>query len=386
MSLDLQPVEIQAQNLIAQGRYAEAESLLKTALGGGTGPIPLWRLLVATLRNQGRPAEALPIQEMLVDNVPGDVSMRFDLAEILLLLGEFERGWREYRYRYQLPHTTRIERKVQAPRWSGQPIPGKTLLIFDEQGFGDTFQFIRMVAWAKARSQARVILEINPETAGFARRMGGFDVLTLRGELPPPFDLHCEMMSLPLAMGLKLSNLPGEPMPYLSPDPERLAHWRRRLKDAKGPLVCLVWAGRPTHVNDANRSMNLARLAPLAASGATFLSIQKGPTEGAAASPPDGMTLVNLSPEIRDFEDTAAILSVADLLISVDSSPVHLAGALGRPAWVMLPYAPDWRWLVGREDTPWYPSLRLFRQSGPGDWTGVIQRMAQELGSWRRLG
>jgi hypothetical protein len=124
-------------------------------------------------------------------------------------------------------------------------------------------------------------------------------------------------------------------------------------------------------------------LAPLAASGATFLSIQKGPSEGAAVAPPAGMSLVNLSPDIRDFDDTAAILAVADLLISVDSSPVHLAGALGRPAWVMLPFSPEWRWLVGREDTPWYPSVRLFRQSSPGDWPGVIQGMAQELASWR---
>jgi hypothetical protein len=320
---------------------------------------------------------------MLVDSVPGDISMRFDLAETLLLLGEFDRGWREYRYRYQLPHTTGIERKVQKPRWNGQPLPGKALLIHDEQGFGDTFQFMRMVAWAKAKSQARVILEINPETASFARRMGGFDVLTLRGELPPAFDVHCEMMSLPMAMGLKLSDLPGQPMPYLTPDPARLARWRERLQGLKGPLVCLVWAGRPAHLNDANRSTDLPMLAPLAASGATFLSIQKGPSEGAAAAPPAGMSLVNLSPDIRDFDDTAAILAVADLLISVDSSPVHLAGALGRPAWVMLPFSPEWRWLVGREDTPWYPSVRLFRQSSPGDWPGVIQSMAQELASWR---
>jgi hypothetical protein len=383
VGLDSRSVEIQAHNLIAARRYAEAEAVLRAALGNG-GPVPLWRMLAASLRHQARPAEARPIQEMLVDSVPGDVAMRFELAETLLLLGEFDRGWREYHYRYQLPHTTRIERKVQKPRWNGRPIPGQTLLIHDEQGFGDTFQFMRMTAWARARSQARVVLEINPEMASLARRMGGFDLLTLRGDLPPAFDVHCEMMSLPMAMGLTLSDLPGEPMPYLAPDPERLARWRERLGGLTGPLVALAWAGRPTHLNDANRSISLPMLAPLAASGATFLSIQKGPAESAAASPPDGMTVVNLSPEIRDFEDTAAILQVADLLISVDSSPVHLAGALGRPAWVLLPFSPDWRWLMGREDTPWYPSTRLFRQSAPGDWTDAIQRMARELGSWPR--
>lgn len=382
MNSDYRAVEVQAHALIAQKQFAEAETLLRAALAV-SGPIHLWRMLAACLRQLGRPAEARPIQEMLVDNVPGDVSMRFDLAETLLLLGEFKRGWREYRYRYQLPHTTGIERKVQRPRWNGLPIPGQTLLIHDEQGFGDTFQFMRMVAWAKEKSQARVVLEINPETAPLARRMGGFDVLTLRGELPPTFDTHCEMMSLPMAMGLELADLPGEPMPYLTADAERLAHWRKRLKALKKrPLVCLVWAGRPAHLNDANRSASLEALAPLGASGATFLSIQKGPTEGAAAEPPEGLDLVNLSPEIRDFEDTAAILTLADLLISVDSSPVHLAGALGRPAWVMIPFVPDWRWLMGREDTPWYPSHRLFRQSAPGDWDGVVRRMSEALTAW----
>jgi len=382
VTIDARAVEIHAHNLIAQRQYAEAEALLRAALAQGTGPIPLWRQLAATLRHQGRPAEALPIQQLLVDNVPGDLSMRFDLAETLLILGEFERGWREYHYRYQLPHTARIERKVQKPRWMGQPMPGKTLLIHDEQGFGDTFQFMRMVAWARERSQANVVLEINPQTASLARRMGGFDVLTLHGELPPPFDAHVEMMSLPMAMGLKISDLPGAPMPYLTPDPERLAQWKKRLEGVKGPRVCLVWAGRPTHLNDANRSIELQGLAPLMQAGATLISIQKGPTEGEAADPPAGIALLNLSPEIRDFEDTAAILCETDLLVSVDSSPVHLAGALGRPAWALLPFAPDWRWLMNRDDTPWYPTVRLFRQTAPGDWDGVIGRVVEALKAW----
>lgn len=376
----------QVRALLAAGRGAEAEALLRPHLAAGSGPVPLWAMMAQALRVQGRVAEARPILEMLVDALPGHVSTRFDLAETLLLLGEFDRGWREYSHRYSLSHTTRIERKVQRPRWDGRPIPGKTLLIHDEQGYGDTFQFMRMVAWAKARSGARVVLEINHEMRSLASRMAGFDALTLRGELPPAFDVHCEMMSLPMVMGLKMSDLPGT-IPYLSPDPERLKHWRRRLAGYKrGLTVAVVWAGRPTHFNDANRSMTLAALAPLAQEGVTFLSIQKGPKEGEAANPPPGMTMVSLSPEIQDFEDTAAILSEVDLLISVDSSPVHLAGALGRPAWVMLPMLPDWRWLLGRDDTPWYPSLRLFRQTGWGDWAGVIDRMADALATLRATG
>jgi len=151
------------------------------------------------------------------------------------------------------------------------------------------------------------------------------------------------------------------------------------LADLPRPLVALVWAGRPTHFNDANRSLALSELAPLALPGVTFLSIQKGPAAAQALSPPPGMSLVSLSDEINDFEDTAAILTLADLLISVDSSPVHLAGALGRPAWVMLPFVPDWRWLLGRSDTPWYRDVRLFRQPSRGNWGAVMSTIASEL-------
>jgi len=378
MNVDIRSIEQHVRPLLAAGRLPEAEALIRPYLASGSGPLALWRLLVEAIRPQGHLAETRAIQEMMVATVPGDLAARFDLSETLLLLGEFERGWREYRYRYSLAHTKAIERKVQKPRWDGQPMPGQTLLIHDEQGFGDTFQFMRMVPWARERSGARVILEVNAETLSLAQRCTGFDAIVARGNLPPAFDMHCEMMSLPMAMGLRLADLPGK-VPYLSADPQRVAKWRQRLAGLPRPLVALVWAGRPTHPNDANRSLTLAQLAPLAQSGGTFLSIQKGPAAAQAASPPEGMSLVSLSDEIADFEDTAAILSVADLLISVDSSPVHLAGALGRPAWVMLPMVPDWRWLLGRDDTPWYPTVRLFRQRARTDWTGVIDAMAHEL-------
>lgn len=377
--MNLKEIEAQAQALLAVGRGIEVEAMVAPYLGTGSGPVSLWAILAQAYRVQGRVAEARPILEMLVDALPGHLSTRFDLSETLLLLGDFDRGWREYGYRYSLAHTTRIERKVQRPRWDGRPIPGQTLLIHDEQGYGDTFQFMRMVAWAKERSQARVVLEINHEMAGIAGRMLGFDAITLRGDLPPPFDVHCEMMSLPKVMGLQLSDLPGAPMPYLTALPERRDVWRQRLASYQGLKVACVWAGRPTHMNDANRSMTLATLAPLAQEGVTFFSIQKGPTEGAALTPPDKMNLISLSSGIADFDDTAAILSEVDLLISIDSSPVHLAGALGCPVWVMLPLLPDWRWLLNRDDCPWYPSARLFRQSEWGRWDQVVARVAAAL-------
>ena len=379
MSGGLPELEQQLRSLIAADQLEAAEALLRQHLASGSGPLVLWRFLVLVLRQLGRPAEALPIQRMLVDASPGDLAARFDLSEILLLLGDFDAGWRAYRYRYSLAHTTRIERKIQRPRWEGGRIDGRTLLIHDEQGYGDTFQFLRLVPQAKQRSGARIVLDINPEALALVQRSPlGADQIVQSGELPPNFDLHCEMMSLPLALGLQLADLPG-PMPYLLPDPARLAHWRARLAALPRPLVALAWAGRPTHFNDANRSMTLESLAPLARPGISYLAIQKGPAAEQTSRPPPGMTLTSLSEEIRDFDDTAAILCLADLLISVDSSPVHLAGALGRPAWVMLPCANDWRWLVGRNDTPWYPGHRLFRQHRRHDWSGVTRDIAAAL-------
>nr|WP_246183910.1 tetratricopeptide repeat protein [Pandoraea anhela] len=375
---DLAAIHETAAKRIASQDFEGAEALLREVVSAGAAPMSTWRLLAVALRAQGKAEEGRDVLAMLARQVPGDLSNRFDLAEASLLLGDFARGWQEYRYRYSLDHTQSIERKVQRPRWDGQPIPGQTLLIHDEQGYGDTFQFMRMALWARDRSQARVIFEVNPETLSIARRMWGDADIVARGTLPVTFDQHCELMSLPMAMGLTLDDLPGHAA-YLSADPARVAYWRARLADVPRPWVAVVWAGRPEHVNDSNRSVALDQLAPLGASGATFLSIQKGPASSQANTPPAGMSMVSLSDEIRDFEDTAAILHLADLLISVDSSPVHLAGAMGRPVWVLLPFVPDWRWLLGRDDSPWYPGVRLFRQAAHAQWSPVVARMAHEL-------
>ncbi|MCA1323387.1 tetratricopeptide repeat protein [Herbaspirillum sp. alder98] len=375
---EYEAIQRQAAELLGAQRFAEAEAVLRGGLASGSGPIPLWRQLFQALRPQGRIDESRQILEMIVRTVPGDMGTRFDLAEVLLSQGEFGRGWREYRFRYKLEHTVMIERHVQTARWEGQPIKGKTLLIHDEQGYGDTFQFLRMVAWARERSGARVILEVNAESHGLAKRYSGYDELIVRGTIPPAFDVHCELMSLPMAMGLQLSDLPGSTN-YLSPDPARVEKWRMRLADLPRPLVGLVWAGRPTHGNDAQRSMSLSDMAPLAQEGITFVALQKGPAAEQAATPPAGMALVSLSDEIADFEDTAAILSLLDLLVSVDSSPVHLAGAIGCPAWVLLPFVADWRWLLQRQDTPWYPATRLFRQSERGAWAPLLESVSVAL-------
>lgn len=382
MTADNAALEQQLKALMAERRFEEAEALLRRHLATGTGGLPLWQQLARVIRAQGRIVEARELQAQIVEAFPGDLSGRFDLAESSLLLGDFARGWREYRWRYSMPHTAGIERKVQRPRWDGTPIPGKTLLIHDEQGFGDSLQFLRMVPAAKARSGARVLLEVTPPLLSLASRMSGFDAIATRGDLPPAFDVHCELMSLPMVTKLAMDDLPG-PMPYLSPDPKRVEIWRKRLASLPRPLVALVWAGSPTHANDANRSMRLADFVPLASLGLTFLAVQKGPAVKQATGAPGGLKVELLDDRIKDFDDTAAILTVADLLISVDSAPVHLAGALGRPAWVLLPFVPDWRWLLDRDDTPWYPSLRLFRQNSPGDWGAVMEQVRDALAAFR---
>jgi len=333
------------------------------------------------LRANGRVDEARKILERAVRDVPGDASARFDLAELLLLQGDFDAGWREYRFRYRMAHTAMRARHVQQPRWEGQPIAGQTLLIHDEQGYGDTFQFLRLVAWARERSGARVILEVNDDCHALAERSGGFDQIIRAGTIPPPFDVHCELMSLPLALGLRLGDLPVRTS-YLHADPQRVEQWRKRLADVPRPWVGLVWAGRPTHPNDAQRSLALADLAPLAPvakAGVSFIGLQKGAAADPATPPPAGMAMLSLGDDLRDFDDTAALITLLDVLVTVDSSPAHLAGALGCPVWVLLPFAPDWRWLLGRSDSPWYPSMRLFRQPAPGQWGPVLTEVAAAL-------
>ena len=374
----LAEIENAARAAFASEQPERAEELVRAAFARGGETLVLWVILAKALRKLGRHSEARQIQERLLLVQPQNYDFHFDLAETCLLLGDFERGWKEYRFRYNLAHTKVLDRKVQKPRWSGDPIPGKALLIYDEQGFGDTFQFIRLVELAKQRSQANTILQITPRQASFARRMNTADKIILRGELPPAFDAYCEMMSLPLALGLKLEDLPGR-CPYLTVDPDRVAKWRPHFENLPRPVVALCWSGRPEHFDDTNRSLHLTQLASLAKSAGTFVSVQKGTRAAEALEPPGGMPLIGFGDEEADFDDTAAILSFCDLLISVDTSPAHLAGALGVPTWLMLTFSPDWRWLLERSDSPWYPNHRLFRQPRRGDWNSVIAELAAAL-------
>jgi glutathione S-transferase len=270
-------------------------------------------------------------------------------------------------------------RNFTEPLWLGrEPLAGRTILLHAEQGFGDTLQFVR---YAKRVSDlgATVLLEVQAPLKRLLSDIEGIAQVLARGEPLPRFDLHCPLMSLPLAFGTALSTIPAD-IPYLRAPADRVARWHARLGERRSLRVGIAWAGISLHKNNHQRSIALARFAALlAASGIEFVNIQKDITPADAAALRGHANLIQIGDELRDFADTAAVISLLDLVVSADTSVVHLAGALGRPVWVLLPFSPDFRWLLGREDSPWYPTARLFRQPRFGDWESVLARVRDEL-------
>jgi hypothetical protein len=268
------------------------------------------------------------------------------------------------------------------PPWDGRPLEGRTLLLHAEQGFGDAIQFIRYLPLAAERG-GRIIIECQAQLQRLFQINAGGSQIVASGQPMPDFDSHCPLLSLPWVFGTTLASVP-DIVPYLRADAENVGSWRQRLAEHSQVVkVGLVWSGNPAHKNDRCRSMTLARLAPLAQTrGVRFFSLQKGEAATEARTPPPGMELIDWTEELTDFADTAALIAHLDLVIAVDTAVAHLAGAMGKPVWTLLPFVPDWRWLLEREDSPWYPSMRLFRQPFWGDWDSVIERVADELSNW----
>ncbi len=301
-------------------------------------------------------------------------------------MGRFEAGWRLYEWRKKLdkPASSRV---YPQPEWLGvEDIAGKTLFLHWEQGLGDTIQFCRYARLAEARG-ARVIMEVQQPLYRLLRQISPTIQIIGQGEKPAAFDYHCPLLSLPLAFRTTLETIPAA-VPYLHADPDRAARWRHRLAALPGHKVGLVWAGDPNKsripnrvINmDQRRSITLAHFSRLAeVVGVSFVSLQKGEAAAQARTPPEGMVLHDWTDELHDFADTAALVEALDLVISVDTSVVHLTGALGKPVWMLNRYDQCWRWLLDRIDSPWYPTARLFRQQSPGDWHGVIRAVAAAL-------
>ena len=297
----------------------------------------------------------------------------------LLIAGDYARGFEQYEWRSRRSGMPPHRRELCTPLWLGQyAISGKTILLHAEQGLGDTIQFVRYVLLL-ARAGAKVVVEAQPELAGLLATVDGIDRIIARGEKLPVFDFHCPMPSLPLAFRTRIDGIPAE-IPYLRASAERLHKWRPRMASLGKPCIALAWSGNPAHTNDRHRSMALPHLDPLLATpGVRFLGIQRELRAGEAELLGDDRRIVHLGGEMGDFTDTAAVIALADLVISVDTAVAHLAGAMGKPVWVLLPFAPDWRWMLDREDCPWYPTARLFRQPATRDWESVITCVQTEL-------
>jgi len=334
-------------------------------------------------RELGRHREALACFDAAIACDPGFAEARFSRSQELLLTGDFERGWQDHESRWQVRGLGMALPDLRGPLWEGEPLPGGTLLLHAEQGLGDTIQFARYAAMAAKRC-GQVLLQCHPQIAGLLREVPGLARVIPRGEPLPAFDAHLPVMSLPRVFGTTVQTIPWNG-PYLRADPVLVERWRREREPAKGGAaarlhVGLAWAGRPQYWDDRKRSIPLALFAPLArVGGVAFYSLQWGQGTDQLATAPASLRVRDFGDGIREFVEMAALAASLDLVISVDSSVAHLAGAMGRPVWLLIAHAPEWRWLLEREDTPWYPATRLFRQSAPGDWPGVLERVAAEL-------
>ena len=306
-------------------------------------------------------------------------------ATLLLLTGNFQDGFALYESRHTIPEMKQSAPSFTQPLWLGETnIAGKTILLYEEQGIGNTIQFCRYAALA-AEAGARVVMEAQKPLVELMTTLTGVSQIVAEGDPLPAFDLRCPTMSLPLAFGTTLETIPGK-VPYLHADPARAAVWRERLSGLTGRRIGLVWAGgsRLGHMGavatDQRRSVPLATLAPLAqVNNCVFVSIQLGRPAAQAAMPPAGMILHDYTAELNSFADTAALIENLDLVISVDTSTAHLAAAMGKPVWLLNRFDTCWRWLLDRDDSPWYPTLRQFRQPRPGDWASVAARVAEAL-------
>lgn len=372
----------------AAGRLDEAEAVLREAIRLRPGYAGALANLGLVLEDQKRFDEALACADLAIAAEPQNAVAHGNRAMLLLLLGRIDEGFAEYEWRWRMPRFATPWRDFPQPTWIGDDIPDATLLVHAEQGIGSAIQFVRYVRPAAARCR-RLVLECQPPLERLFRRSlvaaeGPVAEVLPKGEALPPFDRHIPLMSLPHRLGTTPSTIPAT-VPYLRADPEDVDRWKVRLdgiapRGAVRSRVGLVWAGNRKHENDAKRSMPAAALAPLLAiPDIRFFALQlpADPTGIEALEP----GVVDLAPELRDFADTAAVFAGLDLVISVDTAAAHLAGALARPAWVLLPWIPEWRWQLDRSDSPWYPTVRLFRQRSAGDWAGVVQEVAAALRS-----
>lgn len=340
---------------------------------------------LSLLLHEGRRDEAVAAGREAIRLAPADADAHLALAVALLASGQLREGWEEFEWRWETRQLDPVHRSFPQPQWTGaEDVAGRTVLLYAEQGLGDTLQFVRYAPLLAARG-ARVVVGCSPALVRLMERVDGVSAAVAWGGELPAFDLHIPMMSLPRAFATDLDGIPAA-VPYLRADPADVAAWRARLPADGRPRVGLVWAGSPRTVRgvaspiDRRRSLPLAALAPLAdVPGVRFVSLQMGPGAVQLAEAPAGMDILDPMGAVRDFADTAALAETLDLVITVDTSVCHLAGGLGRPTWTLSRADACWRWLGNREENPWYPTMRVFGQDRSGDWSGVVARLRAAL-------
>jgi tetratricopeptide (TPR) repeat protein len=360
-----------------QGMLNEAVECYQRALEFRPNFVEALNNLGNVFQLQSRSAEAMVCYEQSLRIDPNHAQAHYNRSRMLLALGDFSVGWREYEWRLKCSD---LEKQAFAePRWQGELLDGCTLLVHAEQGLGDVLQFIRYVP-PLARFGGTIIVEV-PKTLFPLLRQSAIPGLIAKGMPLGKFDVQVPLMSLPLVCGTTLETIPSR-VPYLAADPQRVEYWRGALGGQTAFKVGIAWQGSPTYLGDCFRSVPLAQFAPLAQQGIELISLQKGPG-GQQLTELAGLFRVRELSDLDEahgpFMDTAAVIQNLDLVITSDTAIAHLAGALGKIVWVALPSSPDWRWLYHREDSPWYPTMRLFRQPSPGDWQGVFHRMAEAL-------
>jgi Flp pilus assembly protein TadD len=361
--------------LLKNGDAAGATRCFRDAIAARPGFADAYLNLGFLLEEAGDSAGAIDAYRGAVALDPGAVEPHVNLGMQLLLEGRYAEGWREYEWRLRYPEYGGADLAALGKRWDGGALEGRAVLLDAEQGYGDALQFLRYAPLVAERG-GKVIVRCAPELAAVAASAPGVSAVVERGAPLAAFDAYCPLPSLPLVFGTTLESIPAQ-VPYLHADPAKAAQWKARLAaGGNGLRVGLVWASQSQHRTAAAKSLALAELAPLAGiPGLRLYSLQKGEAARQAA----GMRIEDLGSELADFSDTAAVAENLDLVISVDTAVAHLAGALGRPTWTLLKRAPDWRWLLAREDSPWYPTMRLFRQKTAADWRPVVNEVSAAL-------
>ena len=354
-------------------RLEDAADVLAEAARRAPGDPVAENNLAGVLKDLGRLAEAEALYRAVLARDPGDALTHLNLGVLLLLAGRTAEAWPEWDWRFRAEPAT--DRHLPGADWRGEPLAGRTLLVHAEQGIGDMLHFARFVPLLPR--DGRVVLEVHAPLVRLLKQLPGVAQVVPRGTPLPRFDLRCAMMSLPGRLPIAATADRAVTPPYLAPDPAAVAAWRERLAGLPGRRVGIVWAGNPERFRmDRRRSIPPALLAPLVAvPGISWVSLQKP----APAVWPPGPGLLDPSADLADFADTAALVAALDLVIGVDTAVVHLAGALGRPVWLLNRFDTDWRWGRDRADSPWYPTLRQFRQQRPGDWESVIAAIAAAL-------